>query len=131
MSQCEKCTRILPSGRRRGLCETCRRLCPQCGQPNGRANSTGYCPACQRERRLEKRQVEEPIRRRRKLPPPGPGLRTGQIWYPNPTREQRLPVEQITLDIERTVHVLRTFYAPEEYRRLVELIRANEENTGS
>jgi hypothetical protein len=131
MSDCDRCGRPLDAGRLRGHCEPCRRLCPRCGLPNGRKASAGYCAACQRARRSTRICEKQPTPRRGQTLTLEPGLRNGQVWFPNPTPEQRLPIQHITLDVARTVHVLRTFYREDEFRTLVELCQQHVDHGGS
>ena len=121
MADCDRCGRSLDQGRKRGHCHDCRRLCPQCGQPNGRKASSGYCAACQRDRRRSDAGGLPVTPQRGQRTRMEPGLRNGQVWFQNPTPEQRLPIQHITLDVERTVRVLTTFYTPSEFRTLVEM----------
>jgi hypothetical protein len=123
---CDRCSQPLAEGRRWGLCEECRQLCPQCGQPTTRP-TPGYCANCQRKRREQKPAPSQPgqPRTRRPVDEPVPGdplLREGQVWFPNPRAEQRIPVQQITLDIERTARILQTWYTPNEFENLMDLV---------
>jgi hypothetical protein len=121
---CGRCNRPLEEDRRWGYCETCRRLCPRCHKPNGRASSVGYCPDCQRQQRDAAAATPRSFSRRQH----GQSvLAPGQRWFPNQTAEQRLPIQQITLDVERTAHVLRTFYNAEEFERLMICLHTKEE----